>query len=146
MMRLRTVRSCTRDEQPRQSPFHVPTLPDHAITPYRREGTNWVNHSSAFYNSLRNRKNKFVSLSRLTCGRTQRVRISELAAQKNLLSSSITWISIALVEFFSLDKINENMQWEVVALLLLIAWSNGTLWMVGFILLACTSTSDMHGS
>jgi hypothetical protein len=121
-------------------------LPDHAITPYRSEGTNWVNRSSAFYNSLRNQKNKFVSLSRLTCGRTQRVRISELAAQKNLLSSSITWISIALVEFFSLDKINENMQWEVVALLLLIAWSNGTLWMVGFILLACTSTSDMHGS
>ncbi|KAF0915422.1 hypothetical protein E2562_036274 [Oryza meyeriana var. granulata] len=30
----------------------------HAITPYRREGTNWVNRSSAFYNSLRNRKNK----------------------------------------------------------------------------------------
>ena len=30
----------------------------HAITPYRREGTNWVNRSSAFYNSLRNRKNE----------------------------------------------------------------------------------------
>ncbi|KAF0892448.1 hypothetical protein E2562_016735 [Oryza meyeriana var. granulata] len=30
----------------------------HAITPYGREGTNWVNRSSAFYNSLRNRKNK----------------------------------------------------------------------------------------
>jgi hypothetical protein len=38
----------------------------HAITPYRREGMNWVNCSSAFYNSLRNRKNKFASLSRLT--------------------------------------------------------------------------------
>jgi hypothetical protein len=31
----------------------------HAITPYRREGTNWVNRSSAFYDSLRNRKNKY---------------------------------------------------------------------------------------
>jgi hypothetical protein len=31
---------------------------------------------------------------------------------------------------FSLDKINGNMQREVVALLLLIAWPNGTLWMV----------------
>ena len=38
----------------------------HAITPYRHEGTNWVNRSSAFYNSLRNRKNKLASLSRLT--------------------------------------------------------------------------------
>jgi hypothetical protein len=37
----------------------------HAIMPYRREGTNWVNHSSVFYNSLRNRKNKSASLSRL---------------------------------------------------------------------------------
>ena len=38
----------------------------HAITPYRCEGTNWVNRSLAFYISLRNRKNKFASLSRLT--------------------------------------------------------------------------------
>jgi hypothetical protein len=43
---------------------------------------------------------------------------------------------------FSLDKINENMQWEVVALLLLIAWSNGTLWMVGFLLHACTCVNS----
>jgi hypothetical protein len=40
--------------------------PAHAITPYRREGTNWVNRSSALYNSLMNRKNKSASLSRLT--------------------------------------------------------------------------------
>jgi len=30
----------------------------HTITPCRCEGTNWVNRNSAFYNSLRNRKNK----------------------------------------------------------------------------------------
>jgi hypothetical protein len=38
---------------------------------------------------------------------------------------------------FSLDKINGNMQREVVALLLLIAWPNGTLWMVDILLHAC---------
>jgi hypothetical protein len=66
---------------------------------------------------------------------------------------------------FSLDKINGNTQWEVVAHLLLIAWPNGTLWMVDTLLHACTcvdnnlvadcllnsqiyltSTADLHGS
>jgi hypothetical protein len=71
----------------------------HAITPYRREGTNWVNRSSAFYNSLRNRKNKFASLSRLTWERgTQWVFISQLAAKK-LFMLTITWIYITLVQF-----------------------------------------------
>ena len=56
--RGRAPRGCPRDELPRQSPFHVPTKPAHAITLCRREGTNWVNRSSAFYNPLRNRKNE----------------------------------------------------------------------------------------
>jgi hypothetical protein len=60
---------------------------------------------------------------------------------------------------FSLDKINGNMQREVVALLLLIAWPNGTL-LDGLYSSACnlvadcllnsqiylTSTADLHGS
>jgi hypothetical protein len=63
-------RQCTARLSTRQTTETI-TLPRtdetaHAITPYRREGMNWVNRSSAFYNSLRNRKNKFASLSRLT--------------------------------------------------------------------------------
>ena len=41
------------------------------------------------------------------------------------------------MEFSVLDKINESLQWEVVALLL-IALPNGTLWMVGDLLHVCT--------
>ena len=63
-------RQCTA-RLPTQWTIETITLPctveiAHAIMPYRCEGTNWVNRSSAFYNSLRNRKNKFASLSRLT--------------------------------------------------------------------------------
>ena len=135
-MRLRTTRSCTRDEQPRQSPFHVPTMADHAITPYRREGTNWVNHSSAFYNSLRNRKNKFVSLSRLTLEELKEFVFLNKQPKDPLV---IYYMDIYRTSgVFSLDRINGNTQWEVVALILLIAWPNGTLWMVDILLHACT--------
>jgi hypothetical protein len=34
---------------------------------------------------------------------------------------------------FGWDKINENMQWEIIAFLL-IAWPNGALWIVGILL------------
>jgi hypothetical protein len=135
------VRSCTRDEQLRQSPFHVPMMPDHAITPYRREGTNWVNRSSVFYNSLRNRKNKFVSLSRLTLEELKEFVFLNWQPKNSHLV--IYYMGICSTSgVFSLDKINENLQWEVVALLLLIAWSNGTLWMVGFLLHACTCVNN----
>jgi hypothetical protein len=109
-------------------------MPDHAITSYSREGMNWVNHSSAFYNSLRNRKNKFVSLSRLTLEELKEFVF--LNWQPTLVIYYMGICSTSGV--FSLDKINENMQWEVVALLLLIAWSNETIWMVGFLLHAYT--------
>jgi hypothetical protein len=135
------VKSCTRDEQLRQSPFHVPMMPDHAITPYRREGTNWVNRSSVFYNSLRNRKNKFVSLSRLTLEELKEFVFLNWQPKNSHLV--IYYMGICSTSgVFSLDKINENLQWEVVALLLLIAWSNGTLWMVGFLLHACTCVNN----
>jgi hypothetical protein len=135
------VKSCTRDEQLRQSPFHVPMMPDHAITPYRREGMNWVNRSSVFYNSLRNRKNKFVSLSRLTLEELKEFVFLNWQPKNSHLV--IYYMGICSTSgVFSLDKINENLQWEVVALLLLIAWSNGTLWMVGFLLHACTCVNN----
>ena len=51
-------RGCPCDELPRQSPFHVPTKPVHAITPYRHESTKWMNWSSVFYNPLRSWKNE----------------------------------------------------------------------------------------
>jgi uncharacterized membrane protein len=134
------VRSCTHDEQPIQSPFHVPMMSDHAITPYRREGTNWVNRSLAFYNSLRNRKNKFVSLLRLALEELKEFVF--LNWQPKTPPLVIYYMGICSISgVFSLDKINENMQWKVVALLL-IAWSNGTLWMVGFLLHACTCVNS----
>ena len=46
------------------------------------------------------------------------------------------------MEFSVLDKINESLQWEVVALLLLIAWPNGTLWMAGDLLHAFTYVTN----
>jgi hypothetical protein len=73
-------------------------MPDHAITPYRREGTNWVNRSSAFYNSLRNPKNKFVSLSRLMLEELKEFVFLNWQP-KTPPSSSITWVYVALVEF-----------------------------------------------
>jgi hypothetical protein len=116
-------------------------MPDHAITPYRREGTNWVNRSSVFYNSLRNRKNKFVSLSRLTLEELKEFVFLNWQPKNSHLV--IYYMGICSTSgVFSLDKINENLQWEVVALLLLIAWSNGTLWMVGFLLHACTCVNN----
>jgi hypothetical protein len=98
--------------------------------------------------------------------RTQRVCISELATKKSP-SSSITWIYIYITSgLFGWDKIKESMQWKIISLLLLIAWPNGALWMVGILLhactcvksnlvaaflnsviyLLCTSTTDLHGS
>jgi len=102
-------RVCTSDELPRQSPFHVPTKLAHAITSCRREGTNWVNRSSAFYNSLRNRKNKYASLSRLTWEQKLKSLYFWIGSQKKSLTSSITWIYITLVE--SWVQIKEN-KWE----------------------------------
>jgi hypothetical protein len=126
-----------------------------------------VNRSSAFYNSLRNRKNKFASLSRLTW-KEELKEFVFLKWQSKKDALVIYYMDIYSTSgVFNLDKINENMQWEVVALLLLIAWPNGTLWMVGILLhactcvnsnlvadcfpnsriyLLCTSTTDLHGS
>jgi hypothetical protein len=94
--------------------------PAHAITLYRREGTNWMNRSSAFYNSLKNRKNKSASLSRLTLKNSKEFVFLKWQPKKD--PTPIYYMdTYSTSGVFSLDKINGNMQPEVVALLLLIA-------------------------
>jgi hypothetical protein len=67
-------------------------------------------------------------------GRTQRVCISKLAAKNSPLV--IYYMGICSTSgVFSLDKINENMQWEVVALLLLIGLMELSGWLVFFYML-----------
>jgi hypothetical protein len=99
-----------------------------------------VNHSSAFHNSLRNRKNKFASLSRLTWKEEHKEFVflnwQPKSPPRHLLHGYIYIYIYSGV--FSSDKINENMKWEIIAFLLLIAWPNGALWMVGILLHACT--------
>jgi hypothetical protein len=99
-----------------------------------------MNHNLAFYNSLRNRKNKFISLSRLMLEELKEFVF--LNWQPKNFPLIIYYMGICSTSgVFSLDKINENMQWEVLALLL-ITWSNGTLWMVGFLLHTCTCVNS----
>jgi hypothetical protein len=87
-------------------------------TPCRREGTNWVNHSSVFYNSLKNWKNKFASLSRLTCK-----ELKEFV-------------------FLSWQSKSPSCNIYIALLLLLIVWPNGALWMVDIHLQASTCVCE----
>jgi hypothetical protein len=97
-----------------------------------------VNHSLTFYNSLRNRKNKSASLSRLTWKEELKEFVflnwQPKSPPRHLLHGYI-YITSGL---FGWDKIKESMQWKIISLLLLIAWPNGALWMVGILLHACT--------
>ena len=95
------MRSCTHDKLPRHPPFHAPTKPVHAITPYRHEGTNWVNRSSVFYNPLRSRKNKCCKElmpyqdSKYSLHERRNTHTRWLYFnQKRLLHRRITWVFI----------------------------------------------------